>query len=259
MENKGTLHKGHRQRLKNRAKTLGLENMPYHEVLELILTYTIPYKDVNPLAHELIERFGSLAGVLDAGYEQLIKIDGVGKETAMFLTFLPEMFNKYRASRNMETTILSTTSSCLRYFRSIAQVKRIEEFFVFCLDSRQKLIKTVKIASGQASSVSFDVSKFSESIVAEGIMSIIIMHIHPNGNVLPTKADLIATKRLIAICCIMGIKVEDHIIVSEEEYFSFKSNLMFDKLKVDTTSSLLSTIGVDEDQYTAIIERCKKK
>ena len=79
-------HAGHRQRFKNKVLETGIEHLPYHEVLEFLLMYAIPQKDVNPLAHELISNFGSFSAVLDADYDQLKKIKGVGHETALFIS-----------------------------------------------------------------------------------------------------------------------------------------------------------------------------
>ena len=119
MEKKKNPHTGHRQRMKDKARAIGIGAWPHHEVLELLLTYAIPQKDVNPLAHELIDKFGSLAGVLDVGWEQLSKIKGLGKEASLFLSLLPDIFNKYKASKDIGSVALDTTSKCVKYFKSI--------------------------------------------------------------------------------------------------------------------------------------------
>ena len=258
VENKGSLHKGHRQRLKNRASK-SLETMPYHEILELLLTYTIPYKDVNPLAHELIARFGSLGGVLDAGYDQLLKCDGVGHETALFLSLLPEIYIKYSSSKHVGRVVLNNVSSCINYFRSIANIKKVEEFYVFCLDAKKRLVKTLTVNGGNASSVSVDLSYFTESVSAEGISSIVIMHIHTGSSIYPTRADLIATKRLVSVCYMLGINVEDHIIVGEQDYYSFVSNGLFHMLSKDVSKSLVKIIGIDDLEYESIRNSFKNK
>lgn len=92
-------HTGHRQRLKAEFLARGLEGWPDHKVLELLLCYAIPQGDVNGLAHELVERFGSLAGALDASVEELKKVPGVGEHTAVLLRMLPALLGRYQGSR----------------------------------------------------------------------------------------------------------------------------------------------------------------
>lgn len=214
-------HNGHRQRFKDKALNGGIEHWPYHEVLELLLMYVIPRKDVNPLAHELIDTFGSFARVLNAGVDQLKKINGVGKEAALFLSLLPDIFDKYNASNNIEGYLLDTPYKCVSYFRSKYKIKRNEEFYVFCLDKDKRLIKTVVIDGGKAASIEFSITDFAEKISFEGHRSMVIMHSHPGGNPTPTMADKEATRRLMSVAATLGITVEDHIIIAESEFYSF--------------------------------------
>ena len=85
-------HAGHRSRMKNRFLKTGLDSFEPHEVLELLLFYAIPKRDTNKIAHDLIENFGSIAGVLNAPYELLIQIDGIGEHAAILLKQLPQFF-----------------------------------------------------------------------------------------------------------------------------------------------------------------------
>jgi len=225
-------HSGHRQRLKKKAIGAGIEHWPYHEVLELLLTYAIPQKDVNPLAHELINTFGSFAGVLDAGYEQLIKIKGISESSALFLTMLPEFFLKYTASKNVGSIILDTSYNMANYFRSIDRVRDKEVFYIFCLNSEKKLIKTFKFDSDMISAVGVPIAEFSQKIAFPANKSIVIMHTHPSGDTNPTDSDIEATKRMINIAMMMGVKIDDHVIVANNKYFSFNDNGMI-QLYVD--------------------------
>jgi len=223
-------HTGHRQRIKEKALKGGIDHWQYHEILELLLTYAIPQKDVNPLAHELIDKFGTFGGVLDAGYDQLVKINGIGQGTALFLSLLPEFFTKYTASKNADSILLDTSYKCVNYFKTIGRIRRVEDFYVFCLDAKKRLIKTVRLDSGMASAVNIQLTEFAEEISFKGNKAIIIMHSHPNGNPQPTKADIVATKRLIDIGMTLGIRVDDHIIVTDKEYYSFKHSGLYQDL-----------------------------
>jgi len=89
------IHSGHRQRVKQRFLKEGLDHFDDHQVLELLLFYGLPYQDTNGLAHQLIDFFGSLAGVFEADYHDLMKIKGVGSNTALMLTMVPEVSRRY--------------------------------------------------------------------------------------------------------------------------------------------------------------------
>lgn len=230
-QKKNHSHDGHRQRFKQKAIEAGIEHWPYHEVLELILMYAIPRKDVNPLAHDLINEFGSLAGVLDAGYDQLKKIKGVGHEAAAFLSLLPDMFVKYSASKNIDAVVMDKASKTVNYFRTIDRVRNVEEFYVFCLNNKKRLIKTIKFNGNLSSAISVSKTEFAQKIAFESNKSIIILHTHPNGDSQPTDADIVATKRLFEATIAVGLKFEDHIIVANNSYYSFSNSKLLKMLK----------------------------
>lgn len=219
-------HTGHRQRLKEKVLQAGIEYWPSHEIMELILTYTIPYKDVNPLAHELIDTFGSFSGVLDAGYQQLVKIKGVGHETALFLSLLPDLFDKYNASRNMDGIVLDTTLKCVNYFRSINRTSETEALHIFCLNSKKKLVKTIKIENKLESMIRVNLSEFVNQIASKKHKYITLIHNHPNGNCSPSSQDIETTEKLVKTSEAVGIVVDDHIIVADKGYYSFKADGM---------------------------------
>ncbi|MBQ7798427.1 MAG: RadC family protein [Clostridia bacterium] len=221
MEQKKNSHKGHRQRFKLKALEGGIEHWPAHEVMELILMYVIPQKDVNPLAHELIDTFGSISGVLDAGYEQLKEFKGIAHESALFLTLLPDIFLKYNASKNVDRVMMDTTHKCVSHFRNVDRVRNTENFYVFCLDNNKRLIRTFKFDSGLSSAVGVPLTDFVKQISLCNSKSIIVMHSHPSGDSNPTSADIAATKQLIASSHAVGVKFEDHIIVTDRHYYSF--------------------------------------
>ncbi len=223
-------HTGHRQRVKNKALEAGIEHWPYHEVLELVLMYCVPYKDVNPLAHTLIESFGSFGAVLDAGYDELKKIDGVGHETALFLSLLPDFFLKYTASKNVDSVVVDSAHKLVNYFRTIDRVRNNERLYIFCLNGEKKIIKMVKFDADIISSVSVPLTDFSQKVAFAANRGVIILHTHPGGISDPTEADIVATKRMIKAASAVGVKIEDHIIVSNTSFFSFLDNGLMQKL-----------------------------
>ena len=105
-------HAGHRQRLKDKVRKTRLTTLAEHEIIELLLTYTIPRKDTNPIAHELLKTFSSIDRVIDANVRDLQKVNGVGEETALFFKILSQLFGVYRQSKeNYKDKLLTTQQS----------------------------------------------------------------------------------------------------------------------------------------------------
>lgn len=209
-----------------------LEGLEYHEVLELFLTYTIPRKDTNPIAHKLIERFGSFANVVDANYFDLKKVDGVGHESALFLNMLSsfiEVYNKSKLER--QTVFLNSTGSAVKFFRSHFRVKDNEFMVLACLSKNNRVVKTFTYVGFDDDEVSFDLKNVVNDINDDGVRKVVVFHTHPNGSVNPSLEDVIATQKLINVCMVHGVDFEDHIILNEAEHFSFKRKRLVDTMK----------------------------
>lgn len=99
---KKNLNQGHRSRMRKRYLTCGFSGFQEHEILELLLFYALPRVNTNPIAHQLLKEFHSLAGVLDADPVELQKVPGVREQAAVFLNMLPELFRYYQLSKETE-------------------------------------------------------------------------------------------------------------------------------------------------------------
>ncbi len=217
-------HGGHRQRLKDKVRENGLKVLQEHEILELLLTYTIPYKDTNALAHTLIDKFGNISNVLDANRNDLVKVSGVGEETALFLSTLPELINYYKQKRDNEVEILRSVSKCKKFFRLNYEIQKDEHFYVICLNSAYKVIAKHDVQGEDSCKVNFDVRNFASMISSKDIKAVVLFHTHPNGDVKPSFADIETTKSIFNICAIMKVRLCDHIVFNEVNSFSFEEN-----------------------------------
>lgn len=130
-------HTGHRQRMKAEFLARGIEGWPDHRVLELLLFYSIPQGDVNGLAHDLIEQFGSLSGVLDASVEELRKVKGVGEHTAVLLRMLPALLGRYQASRTRLSDIINSADDAYPWLEPYFFGARNEMVYVRSVPGRQ--------------------------------------------------------------------------------------------------------------------------
>ena len=141
-------HVGHRKRLRERAVRTDLEGFQPHEVLELLLSETIPRKDVNPLAHALIDRFGSFSGVLNAGREELLQVPGVGERTADHLSMQVSFFRYYRHDRWRDRPRLNTRRDAGEYCTTLFDRQLTESMRLICLDVHKAVLASEVLAVG---------------------------------------------------------------------------------------------------------------
>ncbi len=223
------LHGGHRERMRRRYLEQGLEGMADHEALELLLYHAIPRSDVNPLAHRLLNRFGSLKGVLDATVEQLREVEGVGESTALLLTLVRDLQRRYliQAARKDKRPILSGGEDAgrffLPYFHGIAE----ERVYVAFLDDVGRLISCRQLFEGGIDAVPVSIRKILESALQERATTLILAHNHPGGQAMPSVEDRLMTERIALALDTISLHLMDHIIVAGQEYLSMVDNGFF--------------------------------
>ena len=134
------VHAGHRARLRERFLKEGLSGFSEHEVLELLLMFAIPQKDVNPLAHALIGRFGSLSAVLEASPAELMRVAGVGQNAAALLSLMPQLMGYYQHSAMGEKPSITNLSSARRYAGALFFGVHEERVYMICLDQSGRVL-----------------------------------------------------------------------------------------------------------------------
>lgn len=164
-------HTGHRQRMKAEFLARGIEGWPDHRVLELLLFYSIPQGDVNGLAHDLIEQFGSLSGVLDASVEELRKVKGVGEHTAVLLRMLPALLGRYQASRTRLSDIINSADDAYPWLEPYFFGARNEMVYVLCLDGKRQVLGVRKVAEGSIEMAEMNARRIAEE--AMGLRAIL--------------------------------------------------------------------------------------
>ena len=132
-------HEGHRQRMRARVEQYGLESLAPHEALEYLLYITNARRDTNGIAHALLERFGSFAGVLEASEEELCRVPGVGPASARMLHLLPEVSRYYEHSRTSTEGALTTTERLAAYLKPRFAGAKQEKALLLSLDSRSRV------------------------------------------------------------------------------------------------------------------------
>lgn len=212
------VHDGHRERVRRRFLEGGLSGFADHEILELLLCYAIPQGDVNPLAHALMDRFGSLSGVLSAPVELLTQVKGVGERTAVLL----------RLADMEREVILNTRENVGAYLLELFSQERNEAVYQICLDGKGKLLACRRLGEGSASAVNLDMRKVVENAILHSASSVILAHNHPSGIALPSSDDQAATEQVRVALGAIGVRLEDHIIVADGDFVSFSESGFFD-------------------------------
>lgn len=222
-----SIHDGHRQRLKKRYINEGLHNFDEIQVLELILFYCIPRQDTNPIAHRLLDRFGSLSHVLEAPPEELMKVQGIGESAAIFLSMFVSVGRYYRINRYGAEVILNTIEKCGEYITPFFEGRRNETVFLLCLDAKCKVLCCREVGEGSVNSAAVPIRRIVEMALSANATSVVLAHNHPSGIALPSAEDVHTTQRLAAALEAVEIQLVDHIVVADEDYVSHVQSGLF--------------------------------
>ena len=215
-------HVGHRERLKERYERAGVGGLQDYEILELLLFYAIPQGDVKPRAKELLKRFGSLKGVLDADPVALREISGVGPHSSLFFRVVRDIGTLYlRQSAEVKEQI-SSTRELIDYCLSSMGGLKDEHFAVIYLNARNRIIQVETIQEGIVNQAVVYPRKVLEKALKHKASAIILVHNHPSGHVRPSDADIRLTRVLQDAARVMDIVLHDHLIVGENRFFSFR-------------------------------------
>jgi len=220
---KNKTHSGHHKRLRERFIKSGLEGFHDYEVLELLLTYVFQNRDTKPIAKDLLVRFKTLAGVFSAETEELQEIKGVGECTAVYLKLLNDTLGFVFEERAKNEEIQFTkTEQLFEYFRATIGNKKNEVMRAVYLDSRNRLIHAENLSEGTvAEAVAFP-RKITEGALKYRAISVIIAHNHPGGIAEPSKNDDKITEQINKALQTIGISLQDHLVITENDYFSYR-------------------------------------
>lgn len=219
-----TMHDGHRRRLRERFRREGIEHFQPHEVLELLLFYARARGDVNPLAHRLLDVFGSLKGVLEAPVDQLCAVEGVGEESATLISLMVPMFRRYALCLCEESQRLTLYSDVQDYCRALLTGLRKERFYVISISAQMKVLGQRIVAEGSLSEVPAYPRLVAESVLNHNAYGVVLCHNHPGGEARPSMGDVDVTRELESMLSKLGIALMDHIIVADGATYSMMKN-----------------------------------
>lgn len=215
------MHEGHRERVRNRFLNEGLDSFEPHQILELLLFYSIPRKDTNELAHALLKRYGSLSAVFEADPADLMSVPGIGKNSAVLLTLIPSLARIYFKDKWGKKPRLNNTAKAGEYLVALFSGRQYEAFYVVCLDAQNRVNHPCMVHEGTIDQAPVYPRLIVEAALRHQAHSVILAHNHPGGSLEPSQADLNVTRKIVTALEAISIRVLDHIIVADGKYFSF--------------------------------------
>ena len=224
-----SIHDGHRQRMKERFFHEGLDHFSEFEALEVLLYYAIPRKDTNPIAHALIDCFGSLEQVLDAPVEELEKVPGITRNVAVLMKLVTELGRWYLVKRVENIKILKTIKECGEYLKPYFFGRVNETVYLLCLDAKCKVLACREVGEGSVNSANVPIRRIVEIALGVNATSVILAHNHPSGVAIPSQEDIATTRRVAAALSTVDVHLVDHIVVADDDFVSMvQSGYRFD-------------------------------
>ena len=212
------LHDGHRQRLKNKFLENGFQGFDPHNILELLLFYSIPRKDTNEIAHDLLNHFGSLKNVFNAEFQDLLEVKGITENSATLIKMIPKIAQEYMDDSLKAGVIFDTANKIGQYFVNKFLGERNEIVYAMLLNNKYELLSVVKIHEGSVNSAMVSARKILDYVVKTNAAMVVLAHNHPDGNVCPSMPDIDTTADLMSAFKAFDIDLVEHFVVSGNEF-----------------------------------------
>lgn len=236
--NSSKIHIGHRERLKSQFLNNGLKSMTDIQKLELLLFYAIPQKDTNPIAHSLLQSFGSLKNVFNANINELIKIEGIKENSAILFKLINDLINVCNLPNKND--FITGTTDAKNYCSKLFVGSKVEEFYVICLSSNNKIINSKLICSGTTDEIPLQIRDVTEFAINSNCNRIIVAHNHPHGEARMSDSDNKFTYSLLCSCLLNSIDILDHIVVGfNNNAFSSADAHIIQRLKERAVKTIL--------------------
>lgn len=222
------VHGGHRDRVRNELRSAGLnESTPPHKVIEYILYHSIPQKDTNIIAHELMNRYGSVSGMLDAPAESLMQVPGISKVSVSLLKLIVPVARIYSAEKSSNAQMLNSSESVARYIIGRYFGYDNEVFSMLSLTASGRLLGFDTLSSGEVNQVVVSVRQVVETAIKRNAVRIVIAHNHPGGVALPSGDDIRMTEMISNTLRHINITLSDHVIITDDDYVSMAQSRCF--------------------------------
>lgn len=211
---------GHRQRL--RAKLVAdSRSLADYELLELLLAQVFARMDTKPAAKAILEKFGSLKDAIMARPDQITDVKGIGPAVAAHWTLMQEIYARVGESQARSREILDDPAKVAKAAMARIGSKSTEEFWAAFLDNKNRVIAWEPVSKGTVDATPV----FPREIMARALrldaVGIILAHNHPGGDPTPSSQDIMLTERIRETAEAIEIRVLDHVVVTDCDYYSF--------------------------------------
>lgn len=224
------IHNGHRERLKDKYRRFGLDGFTDVEAIELLLFYAIPRRDTNELAHVLLREFKTLRGVLEADLEQLSAVPGLGMNAALLIKLVTGIDNRYHTSENKRGTVVRSSNEAGIFLLPYFSYRNEECCMLLCLDSGGKVLNCHRLSNGSPNMVGVDSREVTALVLRDKASRVILAHNHVSGVALPSGSDRETTARLYRLLRMIGVELEDHLVVCDGDFVSMRDSGLFPEL-----------------------------
>ena len=214
---------GHRARLRQRLLEGGAEALADYEVLEYLLFAANRQGDTKPLAKELLKKFGSLAGVLNATPGALMQVKGMGEAGVGALKSVALAARRMARSEVRQQPVLGSWQALLDYLTIDMAHLTVERVRVLYLDTRNRLVLDDHVGDGSIDEAAIHPREVIRKALDIGASALILVHNHPSGDPSPSRADIQITQRIAEAGRLLGIVVHDHVIVGREGHTSLRA------------------------------------
>ncbi|UAT42944.1 RadC family protein [Anaplasmataceae bacterium AB001_6] len=219
---------GHRERKRNQVRNLSVSDIEELDILEIMLFYCIPRKDVRDIAKFILQEFKTIHNFLSSEEilwrELILKKYTLNENTIFFFKILKSLIYRVTLQNVVHSPVLKNWTKVLEFLKVNISFSTTEKLVVLFLDSAHRLKNVYYQSLGCVNETPVSIKTILKKGIALDSTKIIISHNHPSGNIQPSEQDIQVTKKLEASCQVLDIKLIDHIIVSKNDHYSFAEN-----------------------------------
>lgn len=235
------IHKDHRKRVFERGIKYGLESMTDVQLLEALLFYARPRVDTNPMAHALLDEFGSVRQVLQARTDELCRVDGIGETSAFLLRLVTELMRRYESEPIKKETAFRELHQIGDYLHPYFIGLNVERLYLMMFNNRMQMIDCVLISEGVINCTDASLRKISEIVLNKSAVAVVLAHNHPEGVAYPSSQDLSMTSTIESFLRTINVTLLEHFVFNERRYYPIMKH-HFSNFR---TSPLTGEIGKD--------------
>ncbi len=212
------MHENHRQRMRERYLQAGFDSFATHEILEMLLYYSIPRGDTNEIAHQLLEHFGSLKKLFEASEDELQEVPGIGVKAAIFLKMIPELTRRYAIEQDNLGPCFDSVSKIAQYFCRRFMGVDHECLYMMLLDNRMNILDCCLISEGTVNSSPAPMGVIMQKVMRKKASAVVLAHNHPHGLAIPSSSDLNLTDSLNNMLSSIDVVMLEHLIIAEDRF-----------------------------------------